>query len=299
MKTAPYVLITAAYNEERLLPRTMESILSQTVIPLRWTIVSDASTDGTDDIVTSYARNHPFITLLRIHQKHRRNFGAQVVAINAGYESVSGVAYRYIGNIDADITLEPTYFETLLRRFDDDHKLGLAGGVIEEQDGARDKTAPGEILRSVPHALQLFRKACYEDVGGYPVLRFGGPDAYAEITARMKGWNVRGFPDLIAHHHRYTASEGGHLRGRFRQGLMEFSLGYHPAFECAKCVSRIREKPFLAGACGRLMGYFAGYAVIRKPLVPSELRTFLRREQMGRMRALIGRYCPSLSRTTG
>jgi hypothetical protein len=99
----------------------------------------------------------------------------------------------------------------------------------------------------------------------------------------MKGWGVKGFSDLIAQHHRYTASAGGQLRGRFRQGLMEFSLGYDPIFELLKCLSRLKERPIVFGATMRMAGFCWAYSAVRKPLVPNDFVQFLRSEQRQRM----------------
>src|SRR5690348_7327341 len=123
--TPAYVLITAAYNEEQFLPLTIDSVVSQTVLPQRWVIVSDASTDRTDQIVQEHAARHNFIRLLRITEPHPRNFAAQVHAINLGCASLDDCDYGFIGNIDADVSFGPDYFATLLRRFEANPKLGL------------------------------------------------------------------------------------------------------------------------------------------------------------------------------
>jgi glycosyltransferase involved in cell wall biosynthesis len=292
--TPAYVLITAAYNEEQFLPLTIDSVVSQTVLPQRWVIVSDASTDRTDEIVRQQAVRHSFIRLLRITKPHLRNFAAQVHAINLGCASLSDCDYDFIGNIDADVSFAPDYFAALLQRFEANPKLGLAGGVTQEQDGTIASAPRGEALQSVPHALQLFRRKCFEDVGGYPALPYGGPDTYAEVMARMKGWQVAGFEDLVAQHHRYTASAGGQLRGRFRQGLMEASLGYDPLFEAVKCVRRLREKPAGVGAVARLAG-FCWAQMSHRPAVSQEFVCYLRREQKQRVRRYFGNF---FSRTT-
>jgi biofilm PGA synthesis N-glycosyltransferase PgaC len=287
MNQPSYALVTAAYNEEQFLPLTIESVLSQTVLPRRWIIVSDASRDRTEEIVLSYVKQSPIISLLKIVKEHPRNFAAQVNAINLGFADLRYGEYEFIGNLDADVSFGPTYFANLLEHFKTNPRLGLAGGVIREKDGTVITALRGESIHSVPHALQLFRRQCYEDIGGYPPLRFGGPDTYAEVMARMKGWAVKGFPHLVAQHHRYTGSVGGQLRGRFRQGLMDFSLGSDPLFEALKCLRRLRERPIALGAVCRMAGFCWAYRAVREPLVSNYFVQFLRCEQRERMRAYL------------
>ena len=280
-----YVLVTAARNEERYIARALDSVVSQTVQPIEWVIVSDSSTDRTDPIVESYAQRHRFIRLLRLTKDHPRNFAAQVAAIRAGVSLLQSVAYDFIGNLDADVSFGPTYFEVLLGRLEDNPKLGLAGGTVRELDGTIRTACRGERLQSVPHAVQLFRRACYEAVGGYPGLPYGGPDTFAEVAARMGGWDVEGFQDLVVQHHRFVGSAGGLLRGRFRQGFMDFSLGYLPLFEVVKCARRVFDRPALLGPATRLTGFFWAYLWVRKRSVPDRFVHFLRKEQRQRLRA--------------
>jgi biofilm PGA synthesis N-glycosyltransferase PgaC len=69
-----YVLITPARDEAKFIEKTIKSVVTQTVLPLKWVIVSDGSTDGTDDIVKRYVAEHPWIELLRMPEREERNF---------------------------------------------------------------------------------------------------------------------------------------------------------------------------------------------------------------------------------
>jgi glycosyltransferase involved in cell wall biosynthesis len=207
-------------------------------------VVSDGSTDRTDDIVREYAAAHPFIQLLRITEEHARNFAAQVHAINAGFAALRPYDCELIGNLDSDISLEPTYFEErLLQRFAADPRLGLAGGFIHEEQGGAFMPRPANSCGSVPHAVQLFRRDCLEAIDGYVPLPYGGPDWHAEVRVRMNGWRVEAFPELPAFHHRPTGTADGLLRYWFQQGKMDFALGSHPIFEVGKLAKRLRSKP--------------------------------------------------------
>jgi hypothetical protein len=257
-----YVLVTAAYNEEGYIEKVLTSVISQHVPPVRRIIVSDASMDRTDEIVERYAAQYKLIQLRRITAPHARNFAAQVNAINMGFAEANGIEYGYIGNLDSDVSFESTYFAKLLETFSDDPKLGLAGGYIYEERGGVFKPRHANNARSLPHAVQLFRRECFQALGGYVPLPYGGPDWYAEVRCRMNGWRVQSFRDLSVFHHRPGGSAGGHLRSLFRQGFMDFSLGSHPVCELARVARRIPYRPYVLGACVRLSG-FASRTVIR------------------------------------
>jgi len=139
-------------------------------------------------------------------------------------------------------------------------------------------------MTSVAHACQLFRRECFEAIGGgYLALPYGGPDTYAETTARMKGWRVEAFPEHRVLHHRPTGSAGGVLRGCFRQGKMDYSLGALPSFEIAKLARRVWVKPFVVGAAARLAGFLHSYLQGETRAVPQEFMSYLRSEQRQRV----------------
>jgi poly-beta-1,6-N-acetyl-D-glucosamine synthase len=285
MNRDSYVLVTAAYNEEKLIEQTVRSIVAQTFRPAKWIIVSDGSTDKTDDIVKRYAAENAFIELHRITEDHPRNFAAQVYAINRGLAQLKEMDYGFVGNLDADITLEPDYFARLLDKFRLDAGLGLGGGTVcERSPDGEFRPRKVSSVTAVPHACQLFRRSCFEAIGGaYVPLRYGGPDTHAEILARMNHWQVTSFSDLKVFHHRPTNSAEGVLRGWFRQGKMDYSLGALPVFELFKLLRRLWVKPYLIGAMARCAGFIDSYWRREGREVPQDFILYLRQEQKQRV----------------
>lgn len=282
-----YVLVTAAYNESALIEKTLRSVVEQSIKPIRWVIVSDGSTDATDQIVERYHSKYAFIELVRVTEHHPRNFAAQVHAINLGIARLAEVPYAFLGNIDADVVVPQQYFEDLLRCFAEDSKLGLCGGYIYEWTKEQFEPRAMNSPRSVAHACQFFRRDCFEAIGArYLALPYGGPDTYAEVSARMLGWGVRALRSLPVLHLRPTASAGGVLRGAFRQGRMDYSLGALPGFEVFKVLRRLRAKPYVLGAVSRMAGFlYSCCRRERRPVSPEFVR-FLRGEQKNRLHAL-------------
>lgn len=285
-----YVLMTAAYNEEENIGKTIESLLAQTRLPEKWMIVSDSSSDATDDIVQSHAKRHCFIHFLRMTRPPGRSFGAKVLALRTASKSLHGSSFGFIGNLDADITLDPTYFEDLLQRFQGDDRLGLAGGFVHEKKDGEFRSRRDNRSYAVPHAAQLVRRQCYEEFGGYAVLEYGGEDWHAETSARMNGWRAEAFPELRILHHRRTGEADNLLRHKFRQGRMDYSFGSDPLFETLKCADRLFERPFLIGGLWRLAGFFWSWSVRAKRPVSQEFMAFLRAEQNRKLQSTIRRY---------
>src|SRR5579862_7463392 len=111
-----YVLITPARNEAQFIEETIKSVVAQTVRPLKWVIVSDGSTDATDDIVNRYAADNPWIDLVRMPERSERHFAGKVHAFNAGHDRLRDLQYEVIGSLDADISFDHDYFSFLLQK---------------------------------------------------------------------------------------------------------------------------------------------------------------------------------------
>src|SRR5215813_8576409 len=112
-----YALVTPARNEETFIQKTIESVIHQTVLPLKWVIVNDGSTDATASRIEPYLSKHDWIELVNLPVRKERNFAAKVHAFNAGHERVKHLDYEVIGNLDSDVSLDPDHFEFLLSKF--------------------------------------------------------------------------------------------------------------------------------------------------------------------------------------
>ena len=89
-----YVLITPVRNEEKTIEITLRSVINQTLTPAEWVIVSDESTDRTDEIISRYSAKYEFIQFLRLTKRPSRNFASVVFAVEAGYAALKTNRYR-------------------------------------------------------------------------------------------------------------------------------------------------------------------------------------------------------------
>jgi poly-beta-1,6-N-acetyl-D-glucosamine synthase len=286
MNSKSYSLVTPAKNEEAYIGGTIEAVLSQTLLPQKWVIVSDGSTDRTDEIIESYMQKHSIIHLLqndRSTQGSKRNFGSKAFAFQKGYSCLLGTDFQFIGNLDADVTFEPSYYSTLLERMESNPKMGVAGGIILELVAGR-YVSQSISLNSVAGAVQLFRRDCYESFGGYIPVPRGGIDAAAEIMARMRGWEVQTFADIGVYHHRRVSTGGKSIANtRFFQGVTNYLLGYHPLFQLASSVSKLKDAPVVLGSLCTMLGYSWSGLKRQQKVLPPEAIEFLRIEQMSRL----------------
>jgi glycosyltransferase involved in cell wall biosynthesis len=278
--TSKCILITPAHNAAALIEATCQSIAAQTLDSLKWIVVDDSSSDETSSIVDRYRKTYPNrIELISRVRTPGRDFRNKVRAFEAGLARARELGYQYLGNLDADISFAPDYYATLVNYLELNPRVGIVGGLVESRIGG--KFVPQSLAEgSVAGAVQLFRSACFDDIGGYRPLPLGGIDAAAEIISRIKGWEVRTLQLIRVLEHRRTGTAVvSPLKARVHEGRRMHSLGYSFPFFCARCVRRSLEKPRLLGSLAALYG-FVGAIVQRAPhVLPPEVVKYLRKEQ--------------------
>lgn len=280
------VLITPARNEEANLPRLFDAMLTQTVRPALWLIVNDGSTDGTESVVRRLSEGHEWIRVLNLAAVRERSFAAKATCFMEGYRHI-GMTSDLIGNLDADVSFEPDYLEFLLDRFAEDPTLGVAGTPFTEPgyDSTRD-SFEGET--HVAGGCQLFRRECFEDIGGYRPAPIG-VDWTAVTTARSKGWRTRSFREKSFQHHRALGTAGrSPYRAWFFYGEKDYLLGWHPVYELARLAFQTIRNP--KKGCCIAAGYIS--ASVRRPgrALPDELMKFHRKEQLAKLRLVTSRF---------
>jgi poly-beta-1,6-N-acetyl-D-glucosamine synthase len=286
-----YVLITPARNEAAFLEQTIKSMARQSVKPAKWVIVSDGSTDGTDDIVQAYAAQYEWIELVRMPERRERHFAGKVYAFNAGYERVKDMDYDVIGNLDADITFDPDYFEFLMKKFAENPQLGVGGTPFREDSRQYDYRFTS--VEHVSGACQLFRRHCFEQIGGYQPIKTGGVDLVAVITARMKGWQTRTFLEKTSFHHRKMGTaKRGPLVIAFDGGRTDYTHGCNVVWEVFRSVYQMSRPPLVLGGVYGLGGFLWAMLTRAEKVVSPELIQFRKKEQMRRLREFLRKLLP-------
>lgn len=322
-----YIIITPAYNEAKFIADMIDSVISQTRKPLLWVIVDDGSMDNTPEIIKRYATEHPWIRYVRRAKDPSQSYySSNVYAIFEGIKQLQmsearsqkseevgriengelriengqeckQLDFQYLAILDADISLPPDYYEQILRRMPSDEKLGIASGVYIDRIGDNKFRKVLNDRRSTPKALMVFHRKCYQDIGGFIPMKYGGEDTVACFSARMKGWKVWSFPDIVAIHNKPVGM--GHakniLKIRFRQGIGEYFLATHPLFFLLKSMRRcVKERPLLIGGLVRIAGFICGFFIKDKRQISDEIVKYIRKEQWYRI--VHGNRIPALNR---
>jgi poly-beta-1,6-N-acetyl-D-glucosamine synthase len=284
----PYVLITPIRNEQEFIEKTIESVIHQTVVPMKWIIVDDGSVDQTPVIVSRYLHGHSWMEMIRMPERRERHFSGKVYAFNAGLERVKHLPFEIIGNLDGDISFEKDHFEFLVTKFAMDPSLGVTGTIFKEEGGYSSDTDSFEGRSYVAGQCQLFRRACWEQIGGYTAHRAGGIDWMAVMTARMMGWRAESFRERwFFHHRRLGTAERGLLHSLFSYGEKDYYLGGHPVWQLFRVAYRSTKRPYILGGLALGLGYCCA-SIRRTPRpVSPELMAFHRKDQLNKLVAIL------------
>jgi len=280
-----YLLITPACNEEHNIGRMLTSVLAQKVLPRKWIIVDDGSTDRTAEIVEQYAREHPFIELIHFPRRQTRLPGGEN-AVNRVLRQTDVSCYEFFSRFDADLVLEPDYISRILGEFRRDKRLGIAGGGLYIQKNARLE------LEEVPEyhvrgALKMYRHECFKDLGGLESCI--GWDTIDEVSAWIKGWTTRSFVQYRVIHLRPT---GEGIRARhlyWQRGKAEYYTWSHPFFVLCKAVKIAFSKAGLVPAICLLGGFGLCYLKCEERLDDPQFRKARRDQQIRRIFAIGGK----------
>jgi len=174
-----------------------------------------------------------------------------------------------------------------MSKFVENPSLGVAGTPYREGNWSYDYR-----YHSVEHvsgACQMFRRECFEEIGGYKAVKSGGIDLIAVLSARAKGWQTRSFPEMYCWHHRKMGgAQVAGFRERFHRGRMDYLLGGHPLWEVFRSIYQMRHKPYVVGGILIMAGYIWTSLSGVERTMPKELIVLRQNDQLRRLKSKFG-----------
>ena len=256
-KSRQYLLITPCRDEAKYLPVTIRTVAAQSVLPARWVIVDDGSTDATSEILARATREHEFIRTIRREDRGERKVGPGVIdAFCAGLETVNLDNYEYLCKLDGDLELPAGYFEGLIRKMEAEPRLGTLSGkmYVRRPNGALVHEERGDENSAGPS--KFYRTECFRQIGGFVCsIGWDGVDGH---LCRMRGWIAKSEdrPDLrVVHLRPLGSSHKGILHGRMRGGAGNWYIGMSLPYMLARTLYRLKDRPLILNSLAVLYGY--------------------------------------------
>jgi len=276
-----YYIVIPSHNEEAFISLTLQSIVSQTILPKKVVVVNDNSTDATENIVTEFCNLYSWITLVNKTSDAIHLPGSKVIkAFQKGLETLDD-HYDFIVKADADLIFPPNYFETIIKHFQSDLTIGMVGGFAYIEKNSKfilENLTDKDHIRG---AFKSYRKETFKQIGGLkPAM---GWDTVDELLCKFYNWKVFTDATLKVKHLKPTGANYNKT-ARFKQGEAFYSLGYGfliTAIASAK-LALMKKKPLL------FIDYIRGFCkakLEKKPLMVSpEQAKFIRNYRLKKMK---------------
>lgn len=282
-----YYVVIPAHNEAQHIALTLESLVNQTILPTKVVVVNDNSTDETENIVNSFIEKHNWISLINNSSEAKHLPGSKVIlAFNKGLETLDQ-NYDVIVKADADLIFPENYFETIIKHFQADAKIGMAGGfcyIEKKGNWVLENLTDKDHIRG---ALKAYRKECFEQIGGLRTAM--GWDTVDELLCKFYNWKIKTDESLHVKHLKPTGANYNKT-SRYKQGEAFYTLGYGfwiTTIASLKLALR-KGKPFL------FIDYIKGFLKAKsnkKPLlVTEEQAKFIRNYRWKKMKEKIFKF---------
>jgi len=237
-----YIVVTPARNEEKRLPHLAKSMMSQSLKPILWVIIDDKSTDNTASIIQKIEEKYSIVKGFHIEENTDHIQDRYSFVVRKGFDFATklcweeGWGYDALAIVDADVVLDKNYFSELMSAFSRDRRLGIVAGIEFQQVGDRfllKRNIEGE---SFSGAAWIFRRECYEEIGGFPTILCA--EVVSKVKAMNRGWGITGLLCTRSFHTRRRGTrlgaveqfdtKQGEIEGYTRFGERMYKLNYHP-----------------------------------------------------------------------
>ncbi len=251
-----YYIITPMRNEIRTIETTIKAVLTQSVLPEKWVILDDGSTDGSEKVVAKYAKDISWIEYVRLEDRGYDFVGEGVAnVLNYGLKYLEALpSVEFISKLDADLNFSADYFERLIEKMNADKNLGIISGhpyIMKKKVRHFERHSA-----FFPSGTARLYRACYLNEIGEFVTSVGW-DTVDILRMRMKGYTTRIYSELPVHHMRPMGTRKGYLDGMIRDGRNNYITGYIPLFFISRAIFNARYFPFLLRTACMLYGYFS------------------------------------------
>ena len=275
-----YIIISPVRNEEKYIEKTIRSVIHQTILPMEYIIVNDGSTDDTPNIIEKYTSQYSWIQCIHKPKGEHRPGAGVIEAFYSGYQNIKNNSWEFIVKLDSDLSFEKDYFETQLRKFSENPKLGMTSGVTYQPNGK------GLIIDKMPEdhvrgAAKMYRRDCFNQIGGIPKVL--GWDTIDELKAQYEGWETQSYKPLILVHYKPIGiKQTKIIKREMLAGDRQYYLGYHPLFALLKNLYRMFQKPYFIAGFLNMLGFLKAN-ILRKDRIDKPLMKLLRKKQIERL----------------
>ena len=272
-----YIIVTPCKNEGKNLPNLIKSVTSQSIKPVLWVIVDDGSNDDTPQILEEAKAKYGWIKSIRLDGIRKRDLGPHFASvIKRGFDFAieycerNGIEYNYLCILDADIILESTFYENIIKEFEKDPRLGIASGGTKHIVG--DEIIYAKLSIDEPSGGHMvIRRECFEECGGVPLSY--ACDSVLKAKARLRGWKTRRFEENVATEIRDVSSAEGYWKGLMHNGREAYYLNIHPIHVLLKAIRYSLKRPYYLGIA-YLLGYFASFIQRKEQIEDEEIRQY-------------------------
>ena len=192
-----FTVIIPAYNEAKVIEKSIESILASDCDGFRIIVVDDGSTDGTADLVEQRYGDNPRVSLIR------KLNGGKWSALNAAMRATDD---DVVVTLDADTIFHPDALRLLVRHFGDPSVAAVAGhAVIGNRNNILTRFQAIEYITNqnldrralevvngitvVPGAIGAWRRSALLEIGGFHSDTLA-EDADATVRLGIAGWKI-------------------------------------------------------------------------------------------------------------
>ncbi|MEM6686263.1 MAG: glycosyltransferase family A protein [Bacteroidota bacterium] len=285
-----YSIIIPAHNEADFIALTLNSIVQQTLLPTKVVVVNDNSSDATETIIDEFVAQYAFISKVNTNAGDKHLPGSKVIeAFYQGFATLND-DFDIIVKLDADIILPKNYFETICTHFENDSKIGIAGGLAFIKKNGKWVYETIADKNHVRGPFKAYRKACFEEIGG--LQKSLGWDTADVLLARFYGWKVYVDKHLQVQHLKPTGKTYTQ-KAHQNHGAVFYKLGYGFWISLISSLKIALKKKSFAVFFDYMNGFFSAKKAKTPKMVTNAqaafIRSYRRRQMLQKLKRFVGR----------